>query len=359
MENINIYTLTAFSIFVFSLNAFKPFKEDKKVGQLLKLSVLWLIFYEAFRWEIGTDWSYCDEFVYGYDDSDLHIEFGYSLFNSTLRKFTSNYTYLLLIITTFFYFVIYHTVKKYSAVPLMSLCIYYCSMLGYLGCNRQFIALMICLLSVPYIIEKKLKYFLVFVLIAFSFHSTSLVFLFAYFAYNLNIPRKIWFLIIFPSIAFGMLGLADNIPYAQYVVFLDANSTEKMTYYLNGESDTYSLVGTLKRILILIPCFYYLGKEIPKSVELFIKLYFLGCIMYFTFNGSILTLLAGRGAMYFNIAEIIVMPFFIKNLVKDETRQKLVWFGYFSLLTYLMLRDMNYHISAGNLIYLPYKNIFF
>lgn len=356
----NIYQATAIVMFILSLMTMKYNSVNAKIKQILLFLIAWLIFYEGFRWEIGTDWSYYDEFMYGYDDSVFSTEAGYVFISSLFRKLFGHYTVFLLAITVFFYVTIYKIIKKYSCFPVASLCIYYCSMIGYLGCNRQFIAMMICLLSIKYVLDSDWKKFLICILIASSFHVSSVIFIFSYIFYKYEMKNVYLIGLILITLVIGLTGVVNSMPYIDYIVLLDGNTANKLDYYYeNSQGEVYSAIGTLKRLLILVPCFYFKDKEIENHNRLFMKLYILGAMMYFCFNGSKLELLAGRGAMYFNVAEMIVMPFLIKRVISNKLVSYVAWAIYFGILLYLMLRDMNYHTSAGNLIYLPYKNILF
>ncbi len=358
----SIYTFTAVLLFFFSLSTFSQTANDKRVKLLLMVSVIWIILYEGLRWEIGTDWQdYYESFVYGYVGEGLHAERGYVFLNNVSRHFLPNYTCFLLLLSAFIYLVIYKVLINYSIAPLTSLCIYYCTMLGYLGCNRQLIAVMICLLSIMYIIEKKWRPFLLMITIAFFFHTTSLIFLPAYFIVNTDFKIKTIIVFILVSLFIGQSGIIDHIPYVNYVSLLDANSSEKLAIYSNQiDVNEFSVLGVLKRLVIIIPSLFLLHRSNNFIYKTFIKLYIMGCLIYFTFNGSVLMLMSGRGAMYYNVTEMLVIPFLIKNFFKSIDLQRMIWFFYFCLVLYLMHRDINsYYLMLDEDIFNPYVNVFF
>ena len=358
----SIYTFTAVLLFLFSLSTFSQTAKNRRVKSLLMVSVIWLILYEGLRWEIGTDWQvYYNSFVRGLVGDDLHEERGYVLINNILREILPNYTCFLLLLSAFFYIVIYKILIKYSIAPLTSLCIYYCTMLGYLGCNRQLIAVMICLLSIRYIIEKKWRLFLLMIIIAFLFHTSSLIFLPAYFIVNTYFKNRIIVVLILVTLIIGLSGLIDRIPYINYVSLLDANSSEKLSVYSNQiDVNSFSVWGVLKRLVIIIPSLFVLRRSDNIIISTFIKLYITGCLVYFTFNGSVLMLMSGRGAMYYNVTEMLVIPVLIKHYFKNIDLQRLIWFSYFCLVLYLMFRDINsYFIMLDEDIFCPYKTVLF
>jgi len=358
---LSIYTFTAFFLFIFSLSSFYQTAKNKRVKTLLKVSVIWLIIYEGFRWEIGTDWNYYETFVNGCDWHESHEEIGYVLLNNLSRFFLPNYTCFLLLLSGFFYIVIYKILIKYSIAPLMSLCIYYCTMLGLLGCNRQLIAVMICLLSIRYIKDHKWKYFLLMILIAFLFHTSSLIFLPAYFVVNNSLKIKTIIFLVIATLIIGQSGIINHIPYINYVSLLDANSSEKLLAYSSQiDVNSFSFLGVIKRLFIIIPSLFVLIRSNNSINNAFIRLYITGCLIYFTFNGSVLMLMSSRGAAYYNVSEMLVIPILIKYLFSNTNIQRIIWLSYFCLVLYIMHRDMNYYILLGGVdIYRPYKSVLF
>ena len=355
----DIYTFTAFFLFIFSLITFFRTSKKSQTKKFLFISILWLILYEGLRWEVGTDWNYYDGFINGYDWGG-HAEIGYVLLNNTFSSIFNNYTLFLLFLSTFFYIVIYRLLREYSLSPLLSLCIYYCTMLGYLGCNRQLIALMICILSVKYIVDKNKKKNLFILLIAFLFHTTSIFFLPAYWIVNSTIRIRTIIVLVFITLLIGLLRLVDQLPFVNYITLLDEKSAEKLSFYITKDNGAYSYLGTIKRLVIIIPSLILLSRNIPQIYKMFFKLYIVGTMIYFVFNGSILMLMSGRGAMYYNVYEILIVPILFLYFFKNKQMRMLIWIIYFSMILYLMRRDMNFYVIAGvGDIYNPYKSVIF
>ena len=77
------------------------------------------------------------------------------------------------------------------------------------------------------------------------------------------------------------------------------------------------------------------------------------------FNGSVLQLMAGRGAIYYNVFECIVIPFAIYNF-NFLVNKKIIWLVFFLFYVYIMWRDMNYYLLMDGIdIYNPYKTVIF
>ena len=134
-----IYTVTAL---VFLLLSLYLWDNKKRGNRVLVYAVLWLIIFEGFRWEIGTDWdAYYNFFLYGNND---HMGLSYTWLNEFVRKFTESYTAITLLVAVVTYATLFILLRKYSPAPIMSILIIYCGMMGILGSNRQFLAMLIC-----------------------------------------------------------------------------------------------------------------------------------------------------------------------------------------------------------------------
>ena len=89
-------------------------------------------------------------------------------------------------------------------------------------------------------------------------------------------------------------------------------------------------------------------------------LYVIGCVIFLVFNGSVLQILAGRGAAYYNMYECIVMVYAILHFPSEYFERQLIWFVLFALYFYLMWRDMNFYYELEGVdIYNPYKCVLF
>lgn len=359
----DIYITTAALLFLGALFCFTDKYRQRLASQFFWLAVLWLILYEGLRWQIGTDWgSYYNAFMHGSDDSN-HMDAGYMLLNKAIFNIYPNYTFFLLVFSAFVYLVIARTSIKFSPIPLVSLCLYYCGMTGVLGCNRQILAMAICLLSLKFIQERKPVQFLAVILIAMSFHLTAVTFVPVYFFYGKDYNSKAIFAIAIVALLCGLSKIVDNLPFTQYLALLDdaTGHTSFETYIGNaGGFRQISVIGALKRILFIL-LFLSQRKIIQNRLYDFIVLtYIYGCVIYLIFNGSCLQLLAGRGTMYYGFFEYLIVPYFLKyNKWFRGWTSKVVWVVFFALSFYLMQRDMQYYsLMDGSDIFRPYHSVF-
>ena len=365
-----LYTFTAIALFIFALTvwnntlledngiAIYP-QQGRRVNRLTIISIIWLVLFEGLRWEIGTDWdSYYGAFTY---DIESHMDAGYLFLNRLIRNFTSSYTAFVLTITLFVYGVMFITIRKYSPNALMSLCIYFCSMVGLWGCNRQILATMICILSLKFIQEKRLMLFMMTVFFACLFHKTAIIFIPAYFLFNLNYSQKQAYAIVLLAFIAGLLHLVNKLPFVEYLALMDSIDSGNTNFsgYLADKATNVSLMGSFKKILYIGLAIYVKDKVPFNSYKGLLTLYIFGGCLFLAFNGSVLQLFAGRGTLYYNIFECIVMPWVVYYLFPNKKLSKNTWFFLFVVYFYLMWRDMNsYFILDGIDIYNPYKSVF-
>lgn len=367
-----VYTITALILFILSLTVWDYtlslgvdanggiICKTKKTQELLIFACVLLILHDGLRWEIGTDWeSYYNFFVTG---EDSHMDIGYRLLNNIIHFFSSSYTFFLLVIASFTYIIFGKMVYKYSVNALMSLCILYCSMLGLLGCNRQIIAMLITICSLRFIIDRKLIWFLLCIGIAVTFHVTAILFLPAYLIANIKYSNKLALAICFASFLIGVTHLINRIPFVEYLAYIDnmQNSTTSFSSYLDSFDGTVSLMGSLKRFAFVSFAVYAKEKTNDKRYNMFLLFYIIGSCLYLVFNGSVLQLVAGRGTLYYNIYECLVIPTAIYKFPVPKRQKKLLWFVFFVFYFYIMWRDMNgYILEVGYDIYNPYKCVLF
>lgn len=284
----------------------------------------------------------------------------YCRINEFVNSLFGSYTALLLLIAGVTYLTLFRLFKKFSPNPLMSLLIYYCSMVGLWGCNREILALMVCVIATKYIFERKLLKFTLAMLIAASLHLTALIFFPAYFLWTWHFSNRTLYLAVIVAFACGLLHLIDRLPYVDLLAMLDSIRAGETNFssYIDSYEGGITMMGSLKRILFVWLALRAKNRICNPYYDYFCALYVVGCVVYLLFNGSVLQLMASRGALYYNIYETLIVPFFIMYLPIDRPLQKVSWGMLFTLYFYLMWRDMNsYYMISGIDIYNPYKSI--
>lgn len=119
------------------------------------------------------------------------LEKGYLLLMWLFGHISTNPSIFFLAVAIFEFLIVGMWLYKYSQRPLLSLLIFVCMFLTFfLTGIRQNIAMAILLLAYHFLREKKYKWFVAFVLLASTFHVTSLVFLTVFFIQKVKSPYK-------------------------------------------------------------------------------------------------------------------------------------------------------------------------
>lgn len=354
-----IFTFVCLSIFSW----FSVFRRItlSKVGVFFVFFIIWLIFHDGLRWGIGTDWT----IYYNYFQNCLFIdtdefEFGYVVISKFVRSLTSYYTVFLILHAIMVYSTFGYLFKKYSPYPILSLLLFYFSMLNYMGMNRQYVALCILIWSVPFIVERSFIKYSLFQILAFFFHQSSILFVIAYFVPHLK-ERKFYIKILIAACIISVLGLINKIPFEIFFYF-GARFGEKAELFMNDTEGTSLIVvlfGILKRVIWIFLLFNS-WKDIKSSryLSLLFNLYFISILIYVLFNGTILQVMVQRGIVYFSVFEFVLLPLIFLNLKTKQIKVclffLLVLYGFWQ-----MDRGMNYYKKLLDCdIYRPYNAIY-
>lgn len=355
-----IYSITAIILFWLSVYLWHE-GDSSKTRRVFVYSMIWLIMLDGLRWEIGTDWDNYYTFFYDQSISGSHMGLGYTLFTDVVRVFSNSYNVFLVIFAVFNYSVYYRTYLKYSPNPVMSLCICYCLMMGSMGSNRQILAMLICLLSIDFIVKRELRYFLIVLTIAVLFHYSALVFVLSYFMYDRWIPNQKCILLAIGCFVLGFVHAVNHIPFADYLALFDSyTSNTEFSSYVDVFDGSISLLGSLKRFVVLYLVLRTRTHIDNRMFDFFFYLYLFGCCVYFLFNGSVLQIVAGKLSTYYNIFECIIMPYVLYYFPIKNTQRVFLWVLYFVVCLTLMWKDINTYVrTVGFDIYNPYKTVLF
>lgn len=336
--------------------------EKKKLGACLFIAFFFLVFHDGFRWEIGTDWDnyirYFSTCLY-VDDSEYEI--GYVLLNKLLYSISDNYSLLLILHAILIYAAFFYTFKKYSPYPLFSIFMFYCLMLTYLGMNRQYLSLVICYLAIPYIIKRKFIGFAGCIILAYFFHHSAILFIPAYFLCK-ECDTRFYFSILVVAILISLSGVINKIPITPLYLIDDDLASKADFYFGAGQEEVNlfsSILGILKRgiwIFLLLKFRASIKKGI--GFELFFNLYFISVVLYLLFNGSMFQIIVARGLIYYNLFEVIMLPYLLQ--VFSNKYSKIIFYTFIALYgLYQMEKGMDYYASFGTDLYRPYKSILF
>ena len=201
----NIYNYIIISFFLINIIA-KLFKRDDK-RVICIIFGLELILISALRMStVGAD---LQNYLVRFDViaetpwNNLNIlnelwgfEYGFLLLNKIISIFTNDSRILIYVTSFFINFSFSYFIYKYSEKPYLSFYLFVA--FNFFGTSlnlvRLFLAGSILLYSIKYLEEKKLAKFVLIVLLATTFHSSALIFIFAYFLKDFKLNEKFYFI---------------------------------------------------------------------------------------------------------------------------------------------------------------------
>lgn len=200
-----------------------------------------------------------------------------------------------------------------SPNPVFSLFLYY-SLYAYLNSYngmRQFLAISLVIVGYTYL--PRVKIFILYVLLAMSFHASAIVSLGALLYKILVMKRSLVILGIMFSFLLGLV-LNDNLfilltgPYAQYLE----------TGFSYRENLTTAVLLVIFMNVLFCWCFFTSTKVFKQSI--WTKIFFLAIVLI---NVTMQLQLGARVILYFTLIQILYFPnYFNNNIVKNKSLLK-------------------------------------
>ena len=241
-------------------------KNERKKHMLFVFSIILLIGFLGLRGFIGWDWwAYYPS--YNNLPSGFNYEIGYEIWSNIFYKMGLSYHHFTFINTVADILILAYVLKKYSKYPIFSMFLF----LAVQGLSfevdllRNAKAVLLFIISIQFIKERKLIPFLILNILGMTFHMSSVIYLPMYFILNRNYSRKI----ILPLIILGNIYyLFDTKLFIHILEYmssvLPAAVGGKITSYLSIIPQNYKLpIGTLyfERLVTFIMVFFFLHKE--------------------------------------------------------------------------------------------------
>lgn len=323
--------------------------ENHNVWYYLKLSffaALPLTLIAAIRYDVGQD------YLYTYVPYFLRVKSGavsyqleplYHLMNVIVIRLHGNYPWVFAICAIIFMTLVYYRVFTDSPYPLISIFLlvgmtYY---FIFLNTMRQMVACSILLLSFPYARERKFFKFACIVVIASLFHSSCIVFLFAYWLTDLKIRPK-WVLAVTVCVfLFGQFfgNMINNlVRYTAYSIYQGSRfDTEKQGW----------IVLLMNLAIFLLASVYY------TKDKKYVQYYNLQVIALWIAALTGKVVLISRIRWMFGLPGIILVPMILQNIKK---RDRLL-IGTIIVVLYFVYASYTIGVKNGNNV-LPYQTIF-
>ena len=240
-----------------------------------------------------------------------NLEIGWNILNRILYSVSHNN--LILLFAVSFLIILFYiiTVKRYSAIPWLSIYIFLCTVFyDSLFILRQHLAIAICLMSIPYIIDRKPIKFILLTLLAVSFHYSALIWIPAYFIYAIKINKRFVFMLIIFSV---LLYFSMDIILIKLI-----SLTRRIMAYTNPHNQ--GTIGALKSSAVVLSTLLlslYSFKKVEKITgynKLFFQLSIIAFILsLIPFFGTSFTLFS-RLHLYYTVSGIFLIPNALANL---------------------------------------------
>lgn len=283
------------------------------------------------------------------DTSWTHMEVGYIVFMQLCSYIGLSSRLFICVVYFLMLFPIYNTFRKYSHEALLSVIIYVCFQFLTFDMSgiRQGLAISFCLLCLPYIKLSSKKDFILFVLLlllAYTFHHSSIIFILAPLVIRLNINLRNIFIFLLLFI------LAPTLTNIVMTINIE-NELSKYTF-----DDRLSMVGILLFLFIIIMFIFLtcVKLNIRKSLlgksgfSLVQYLFLLATCLFFmlAFNGTMLS----RSTMCYSIIMTIAIPNTIKKY--DQALQTILNIVFH---LFLLLFFYQFCLAPRALDTVPYK----
>lgn len=341
----HVYILT----FILSLILYFLFdRKKRKKNRIFYFSSLPLILISGLRYDVGTDYfpTYYTGFYRILTRKMVdNFEIGYILFNKLIQIFTDNVFVLFFLTSILFIMFTFKGIYNLSINIPLSIVLLLLTRYFFISMNgvRQFISLAILLCSIKYIIERDLKKYLFFMLLAFLFHYTSILFIPCYFLCRLKISKLKFVFFSFITVFGSKLIL--KLAMILLIGTKYGNLLEK--YPLCGIKFTIFTIF----INIYILFFSYIGYSKRKNDKKYIV--FLNLQIICTLLTFILRIIPLMERVYwiFSFPIIVSLPYLFQN-VKNK---KIFLFFIGALLFVYMIYDIQ---VLGDHEVIPYKWIY-
>jgi hypothetical protein len=304
---------------LFSIIDFFPKKKVKLIKYGILLVGIFLIIICGFRFHTGYDYGSYEYLFHVISDNKLWFSIEPS-FGALILFFNKYGTFRLLILTIaiisisikiiFFY--------KESDAPFLSILLYFSTVFisTDFGQIRQGIATSFALIAINAIYDKKFIQFILFAIVAISFHYSAIIVVPFYFIIHKPIFEEKFIYLFFFSLFFSFifvpfLNVIVNVLHIPYI-------TAKFYEYESNDSSiiTLFLIGIMKFTIIF---FYYLNKNKllkNRKQQFFLTLYIWGYLL--SLLSRQIADISSRGTGYFDFIELILIANMVKVIKPKE-----------------------------------------
>ncbi len=181
-----VYTLLVFSISIISYYAYR----NKSSYSVLWIPIIIYSLVLGCRYGVGTDWyNYKDYYIESLRGNDLNLEYLFATLNKVVAYLGFDYPFFFFIVSFIHIKCLYTFLLEHRKILFFGILLFFLGgpFITSLNIIRQVTSFFIFLLSIKYIIRHDWKRYLLLTLIAYGFHSSSIILLPLYFVNRINI----------------------------------------------------------------------------------------------------------------------------------------------------------------------------
>ena len=325
-----MFYLICFGI-LFLLAVLNVQMHDKLSSQILSgLSAILLICIAGLRYETGGDWDSYTELFADYPSfyrlighpADLWAqttEEGFTLLCALIKSLGGTVQHLFFVVTFINITLITSALHKYTKYPVVALLCYYGILYFQLEMIyiRQATAVALCFFALQYIQPKKIVPYMLFILLACTFHRVAALMIPLYFFLDRKLPEWIYLVVI----GAGAILMLAGIPWIQ-TIFLTVAGWLGENYAAKAETYTEEAMFAVKRglsigfvlnlaIFIVVMWFKKKIDALPHGTVM-LNMFALSLVLYYyCFE---LVEVSNRTRMFFFIGIIALLPMVLEVL---------------------------------------------
>ncbi|MFA6086658.1 EpsG family protein [Mucilaginibacter sp.] len=323
------------------------------------LSALILVSFAGFRGDIEGDYaSYKDVFqqTLGKYTPSSNIEPGYYYFNHLIITLGLPFQIVIIFMAIFSIVPKLYFFNKYSYNFALSVLIYYCTTFFIFDFIqiRQAVAIAIFMISLKFIRDKKIWFYLFCIVLAAQIHISAIILIPGYYFFNRTYSKKI---------LYGLIGICSvisilhiTVPLVTFllsIIPIPGFTETKLTFYQN--STDFSGVS-IKQLLLAILFVFIRDKysSNDRMINIFINLFVIGLVLATLFNG--ISELSFRIKWYFLWTESLLMVYVVRYISKYNLT--IIYTAYlfiFILYGYSLISLLNELASRSGTYIFPYK----
>lgn len=331
---------------------------------IMAFDIIWLTLFFGLRWECGTDWVQYynifdlvswDNFYNFHRYGEQNVEVGFAFVNVLLKTIgMGSYTFYLLVTNLIRFILMAYTSFKLSKYPIVTF--FGFLSLQYFFPTRNPFATALFFVAFVFILDRKIKPYILWWLSACSIHISSVVMVPLYWLYGLRLSYIWQILIYFVSIAFERIFASYIKLAALYMNFGSGTFTEKVEAYTHV--DSYD--GSRSFIQYALPLFFltlfafirkriFLNKIELKKYDFYVVCYLLSLVILNIFQYSLPDLT--RYCEFINTWPLLI-PFVVQYFKKFRFMVVFIIIAYY---TYRLNNSINYNEYRE--MFIPYNSI--